>query len=183
MSGRWRLSNHPPSAAGGRGGGRTPRWSGYGSGVADADGYPARVWGTTVSARFLEVSSGARTCGRSESNGWCDAQYRQDRTASGLREREREAVGPPLERQRLLVTDQLDGCDGRRKMRRAFGKGSDGQSPRGHPGWRNDVGASGEPDVFSGVVGAVRSLRKESVTLVGPSPRTATDGCRRSPRR
>src|SRR5215211_9024543 len=38
-------------------------------------------------------------------NGWCDAQYRQDRTAGGLRERDRQAVGPALERQRLLVTD------------------------------------------------------------------------------
>src|SRR5829696_3406821 len=61
-------------------------------------------------------------------NGWCDAQYRQHRAASGLRERDRQAVDPSLERQRLLVTDQLNGCDGCGKMGRAFGKAGDQQS-------------------------------------------------------
>ena len=63
----YRLS-HPPSAAGGRGGGRTPRWPGYESGVGDAYGYPARVWARGFGeVGFSEVSSVARTCGRSES--------------------------------------------------------------------------------------------------------------------
>src|SRR5215212_10430883 len=111
---------------------------------------------------------------------WCDAQYRQHRTASGSRERYRQAVGPPLERQRLLLTDQLNGCDGRRKMRRAFGEGGDQQSSS-RPVQRDgvdDVGASGEPDVFSSEVGAVR-VAEEGVDDLGRT--FATDRERTGP--